>query len=121
VLKLNPENLEKQQQLVEQVQANKKSAPVQKIVDQQSSKDRKRRRESLVEKEDAYLKKPEIKIPIPDSLKSQLVEDWENVTKNKKVSDQITKLISLPAKRTVYQILDEFFQNYHLQDSKNDR
>jgi len=31
------------------------------------------------------IKKIEIKIPIPESLKFNLVEDWENITKDKKV------------------------------------
>jgi len=31
------------------------------------------------------LKRPEVKIVIPDILKLQLVDDWENVTKNNQV------------------------------------
>jgi hypothetical protein len=33
------------------------------------------------------MKRPEVKIVIPDILKLQLVDDWENVTKNNQVSD----------------------------------
>jgi hypothetical protein len=36
--------------------------------------------------EEAYLKRPEIKIPIPDVLKVKLVDDWEYITKNHQVS-----------------------------------
>lgn len=36
--------------------------------------------------EDEYMKRPEIKITIPDTLKVQLVDDWEAVTKNNQVS-----------------------------------
>lgn len=32
-----------------------------------------------------YLKRSEVKIVIPDTLKLQLVDDWENVTKNNQV------------------------------------
>lgn len=32
------------------------------------------------------MKRPEVKIVIPDILKLQLVDDWENVTKNNQVS-----------------------------------
>jgi len=32
-----------------------------------------------------YLKRPEVKIIIPDTLKLQLVDDWERVTKNNQV------------------------------------
>lgn len=31
------------------------------------------------------MKRPEVKIVIPDVLKLQLVDDWENVTKNNQV------------------------------------
>jgi mortality factor 4-like protein 1 len=35
--------------------------------------------------ESEYIQKPEVKIVIPDVLKLQLVDDWENVTKNNQV------------------------------------
>lgn len=38
---------------------------------------------------------------MPDNLKSLLVDDWENVTKNQQV-------IALPAKASVNQILDDY-------------
>jgi mortality factor 4-like protein 1 len=102
-LKLTEENQMKQQELVASIQVNKKVAPVQKIVD--TSTQKKRRRESLVEKENDFLKKPEVKISVPELLKSQLVEDWEHVTKNQ-------KLLMLPAKTNVNQILDNFYSDY---------
>jgi MRG len=34
------------------------------------------------------MKRMEIKIVIPDVLKGQLVDDWENVTKNQQVTGQ---------------------------------
>jgi len=47
------------------------------------------------------IRKLEIKIPIPDPLKLQLVDDWENVTKDK-------KLVPLPRNPTVEDILNEY-------------
>lgn len=38
---------------------------------------------------------------MPDNLKSLLVDDWENVTKNQQV-------VALPAKASVNQILDDY-------------
>lgn len=48
--------------------------------------------------EDESLRKPEIKISIPDSLRVQLVDDWENVTKKGLV-------VPLPRSPTVKDIL----------------
>ncbi len=45
-----------------------------------------------------------IHIPIPDSLKLKLVQDWENVTKSQKVSSP-----------TVTEILDGFLNEYVVQ------
>lgn len=40
---------------------------------------------------------------MPDNLKSLLVDDWENVTKNQQV-------VALPAKSSVNQILDDYLK-----------
>ncbi|KAK4699208.1 mortality factor 4-like protein 1, partial [Phenoliferia sp. Uapishka_3] len=59
------------------------------------------------EGEDEYMKRPEIKITIPDQLKVQLVDDWEAVTKN-------MQLVKLPRDPCVDVILEEwnkFHQN----------
>ena len=44
--------------------------------------------------ESEYIQKPEVKIVIPDVLKLQLVDDWENVTKNNQVSQVMISLVS---------------------------
>jgi mortality factor 4-like protein 1 len=44
-----------------------------------------RKRKIYREQEEDFLRRPEIRIPIPDSLKVQLVDDWENITKNQRV------------------------------------
>ena len=43
----------------------------------------KRGRETELEED--WLKRPEIKIPIPDALKVHLVDDWEAITKENRV------------------------------------
>jgi mortality factor 4-like protein 1 len=51
--------------------------------------------------EDQYNSKPAIRIPISDTLKSILVDDWENITKN-------LSLVCVPAARSVTKILDDY-------------
>lgn len=36
------------------------------------------------------MKRPEIKITIPDALKVQLVDDWEAITKNQQVGYKVS-------------------------------
>ena len=109
ILELNQQNQEKQQQLLLDFQQSKQTttttSTTAKVVDQPPNKEKKRRRESLASKEGDFLKKPEIQIAIPDSLKTQLVEEWENVTKNK-------KLMKLPAKMTVKELLSKFYEEF---------
>lgn len=56
------------------------------------------REQAANSEEEEYLRKPEIKIVIPDALKVQLVDDWENVTKK-------DLLVPLPRKPCVKDIL----------------
>ncbi|CCH40793.1 Chromatin modification-related protein EAF3 [Wickerhamomyces ciferrii] len=58
----------------------------------------KRRGELDLDKEEDYLRRPEINILIPDPLKSLLVDDWEIVTKEH-------QLVELPAKPSVNDLL----------------
>jgi len=48
----------------------------------------------------------EIKIPLPESLKVKLIDDWENVTRN-------NALLKLPRKYTVADILNEYLEFKH--------
>lgn len=66
-----------------------------------TARGQKRTREMEMEKEDDFLRKNEIKLFIPDSLKATLVDDWEYITKNQ-------QLVPLPRNPNVMQIL----QNY---------
>ncbi|KAI8895206.1 MRG-domain-containing protein [Globomyces pollinis-pini] len=102
VLELNAENKKKQIELQSTLSKKSSKSTSEKIKPESSvQKDLKRRRDSILEKENEFLKKPEIKLSIPESLKAQLVEDWEAITKNK-------KLIALPATHTISEILTQF-------------
>ncbi|CAG8904645.1 unnamed protein product [Penicillium egyptiacum] len=63
----------------------------------------KRARDSEIEKEESFNLRPSVRIIMPDNLKSLLVDDWEQVTKNQCV-------ISLPAKYPVRQILQDWHE-----------
>jgi len=68
-----------------------------------NSRANKRRGEMDLDKEEEYLKRPEINILIPDPLKSLLVDDWEIVTKEH-------QLLQLPVKPSVNDILKQYRQ-----------
>ncbi|KAJ3040571.1 Esa1p-associated factor [Rhizophlyctis rosea] len=104
VLKYNEENLKKQKDLevTAKVEKNKQKAETRKAANEGGTdKGKKRARESMADKEEEFTRKPEIKIAIPEALKTRLVEDWENITKNQ-------QLVSLPRDVTVTQILNNF-------------
>jgi len=87
-LKLNEANLAKQASLKDSYPGKKKAIP--KTSGSLDSTDRgnkkSRTKDTSVDKEEDFTKRPEIKVPIPDSLKAQLVDDWENITKNQQVN-----------------------------------
>lgn len=57
-----------------------------------------------IAKEDGFHVRPSIKLPIPDHIKSVLVDDWENVTKN-------NQLVPLPHPHPVDEIINDYL-NY---------
>ncbi|TQS33160.1 hypothetical protein Golomagni_06503, partial [Golovinomyces magnicellulatus] len=64
-----------------------------------------KRSRDTVETEDDFLNRPEVKISLPDELKLQLVDDWENITKN-------GMLVPLPRKPCVKDILQDYKKHY---------
>lgn len=58
---------------------------------------------SDLEQEEHFHARPAVKIEVPDHLKSILVDDWENVTKN-------LSLVPIPAEHPVSEILSTYFE-----------
>jgi len=111
VLKYNDVNLKRQAELKASVTAQKNSKYHEKKITD-SGTDRGRKRFKDVVKEEEFIKKPEIKIIIPDLLKLQLVDDWENITKDQ-------KLVTLPRKPNVAEILEDYKKLKVDSDSKD--
>ncbi|KAF9390557.1 Esa1p-associated factor [Podila verticillata] len=100
-LKLNEANLAKQASLKESYPGKKKTVPKTSTSTESSDRGKKRAKDTSVDKEEDFTKRPEIKVPIPDSLKAQLVDDWENITKNQ-------QLVPLPKTPNVVEILEMY-------------
>ena len=83
-MKLNDENLQKQTDLQATYAHRKEERVKQNKAELSTTAGRKRIRELAMEQDD-YLRRPEIRVPIPDSLKVMLVDDWEYITKDQRV------------------------------------
>lgn len=100
VLRWSEENLQMQSRL-KAFYRTKQSGKSTKQSENEGSNLGKRRRDAKLEKEEDYLNRPEIKLDIPDTLKGQLVDDWENVTKNQ-------QLVTLPRTVNVNEVLARY-------------
>ncbi|CAO3628811.1 unnamed protein product [Mucor hiemalis] len=79
------------------------------------SRSRKRHCDSSIDKArlEEETKRPEFKLTIPEILKGLLVDDWENITKNRQV-------LSIPREITVDKILESFKEQYPKKDETFD-
>ncbi|KAI8076560.1 MRG-domain-containing protein [Gilbertella persicaria] len=115
VLKYTDANLQKQKQLKESNLKRKSSrASVGASATPENaseSRSRKRHRDSSIDKAklDEDCKRPEFKLTIPDALKGLLVDDWENITKNRQI-------LVIPREIVVDKILQDFKEQCMIKD-----
>jgi len=107
ILKFNDENLEKKRVLYEDTMAalNKKTGRKTDVDKDKGKQSKKRKIDATTtsQEEQTERKKVEIKLSLPAVLKKQLVDDWDWITREKKI-------VPLPRKPTVAEILDQFLQ-----------
>ncbi|KAI8369735.1 MRG-domain-containing protein [Blakeslea trispora] len=115
VLKYTDTNLQKQRQLKESSLKRKSSrasvSASQTPENTTEPRGRKRYRDSSIDKTrlDDDNKRAEFKLSMPDTLKGLLVDDWENVTKNR-------QMLALPRETTVDKILEDFREQCPIKD-----
>lgn len=108
ILKHNEENLQKQRQLKGSAVSDKnKKRKAEAAKDEEAPAKTEKRRKSRhqpvehVQVDDEFKNKPEVNIPVPDDLKRQLVDDWDFVTRQK-------KLVGLPRTPSVQDIVNQY-------------
>ncbi|RGB41808.1 mortality factor 4-like protein 1-like protein [Rhizophagus diaphanus] len=106
--KVSIEDQAKSNDVSESSPNNKNEAELQEDQLQKENHERGKKRKKINddEEEEEFMNRLEIKIPLPESLKVKLIDDWENVTRN-------NALLKLPRKYTVADILNEYLEFKH--------
>ncbi|KAI9279653.1 MRG-domain-containing protein [Sporodiniella umbellata] len=109
VMKYTENNRQKQKQLQEINARSKTSRSTTR--DPVESKSRKRYRDSDIDRQrlDDDIKKIDFKLTMPESLKGILVDDWENITKNRLI-------LTIPSECTVDKILEDYQEQHSVKD-----
>lgn len=77
-----------------------------------SRRNKKRATDLSIETEESFAIKTEVKIKIPEELKPWLVDDWDAINRQH-------KLLDIPAKNTVKDIIDTYIQHKKSNKSKD--
>ncbi|KAJ7385131.1 Mortality factor 4-like protein 1 [Desmophyllum pertusum] len=122
VLKFNDANLQKQKELREQNLKSKKSRkrtdkvvgenekplkrePPPPVIEAPGPVRKKRARiTNPIDSDENYISRVDVKITIPDYLKQWLIDDWDQVTRQK-------QLVPIPRKKNIKEILDEYIKS----------
>lgn len=123
LLKLNEENLARQKALIDAQKAEAAAAAAVAAAHEQGTRSkadprrasasgagtastgRGSKRSRDTNEGDGNEKRPDLRLHVPDSLKTVLVDDWENVTRKE-------QLVPLPRKPNVKDILKEYAEHY---------
>lgn len=76
------------------------------------NRNKKRTTDPTIETEESFTTKTEVKIKIPEELKPWLVDDWDAINRQH-------KLLDIPAKNTVKDIIDTYIQHKKSNKSKD--
>eukprot|EP01134_Creolimax_fragrantissima_P006711 CFRG6711T1 len=111
VLKFNEENQELQKKLI--LMANIQKRKAKGLKPSKSSSKKKTKVDETIETEEEYMRNVEVKLIIPEELRRQLVDDWDNII-------NMHTLVPLPKKPNVAQILADYEEDKKSSKLSND-